>query len=375
MKFKNDKRIVMTLDAGGTNFVFCAIQGNNEIVEPITIPAEKTNLNLCLEKIIDGFQNIKSQLKVKPDAISFAFPGPANYPKGIVEKLGNLPAFNGGVALGPMLEEIFKIPVFINNDGDLYAYGEAIAGFLPYINKLLKKANCPKHFNNLLGITLGTGFGAGFVRNGNLFLGDNSASAGTWLLRNKLHPKMNAEETISIQGIQREYAKRSDNDNLSPKDIYKIGIDERKGDKKAALKSYKIFGEVIGDAMANTLVLIDGIAVIGGGIANAHSLFLPEIIKEMNSTFQSFDGKNYSRMSVKVFNLENENELKIFLKGETKTVKIPKSNKTIQYDPMPRIGVGISKIGTRKAINIGAYAFALNSLDKPSRKNTKMQNK
>lgn len=374
MKFSKDKRIVMTLDAGGTNFVFCAIQSNEEIVEPITIPTETANLDLCLDKIINGFHNIKKQLNTNPDAISFAFPGPADYPKGIIERLGNLPAFSGGIALGPMLEEIFKLPVFINNDGDLYAYGEAIAGFLPYINKLLKESNSQKHFNNLLGITLGTGFGAGIVRNGELFLGDNAASAGTWLLRNKLYPNMNVEETISICGIQREYAKESkltNSEKISPKDIYEIGINKRKGNKKAALKSYKIFGEVIGDAMANTLALIDGIAVIGGGIANAHSLFLPEIIKEMNSTFESFNGNKYPRMSVKVFNLENDDELKTFLEGKTKTVNIPKTNKQIQYDPLQRIGVGISKIGTRKAINLGAFAFALNSLDKSSYKYNK----
>jgi glucokinase len=366
MKYLNDKRIVMTLDAGGTNFVFCAIQANDAIVDPTTIPAGTDNLNLCLEKIIDGFQNIKTKLKKNPDAISFAFPGPANYPKGIIEKLGNLPAFNGGVALGPMLKEIFKIPVFINNDGDLYAYGEAIAGFLPYINNLLKETKSSKHFNNLLGITLGTGFGAGIVRNEELFLGDNSASAGTWLLRNKLFPKMNVEENISIRGIQRTYSEGSKMEianNLTPKEIYEIGIGKRKGNKKAALKSYKIFGEVVGDAMANSLALIDGIAAIGGGIAKAHSLFLPEIINEMNGTFKSFNGTINPRMSVKVFNLENEKDLNKFLRGKSANITIPKTNKHIQYDPLPRIGVGISKIGTNKAINLGAYAFALNSLD------------
>jgi glucokinase len=30
-----------------------------------------------------------------------------------------------------MLEEKFGIPLFVQNDGDLFAYGEAIAGFLP----------------------------------------------------------------------------------------------------------------------------------------------------------------------------------------------------------------------------------------------------
>jgi len=57
----------------------------------------------------------------------------------------------GGVALGPMLEERFGIPTFINNDGDLFVYGEAIAGFLPYVNGLLEKAGSPKRYKNLFG--------------------------------------------------------------------------------------------------------------------------------------------------------------------------------------------------------------------------------
>ena len=38
--YQFDKRIVMTLDAGGTNFVFSAIQSNEEIVEPIVLPSK-----------------------------------------------------------------------------------------------------------------------------------------------------------------------------------------------------------------------------------------------------------------------------------------------------------------------------------------------
>jgi len=92
---------------------------------------------------------VQNRLPEKPVAISFAFPGPADYPNGIIGDLGNFPAFRGGVALGPMLQEKFKLPVFINNDGDLFAYGEAIAGFLPEVNELLEKAGSPKHFSFL----------------------------------------------------------------------------------------------------------------------------------------------------------------------------------------------------------------------------------
>lgn len=43
-----------------------------------------------------------------------------------------------------MLENEFKVPVYINNDGDLFAYGEALGGVLPEINAMLEKTATPK---------------------------------------------------------------------------------------------------------------------------------------------------------------------------------------------------------------------------------------
>lgn len=121
--YKHDRRVVMTLDAGGTNFVFSAICGNQDIVKPICYPAVSDNLEECLAVLHRGFFQVKEQLEDAPVAISFAFPGPADYKNGIIGDLPNFPAFRGGVALGPFLKERFGIPVFINNDCNLFAYG------------------------------------------------------------------------------------------------------------------------------------------------------------------------------------------------------------------------------------------------------------
>lgn len=40
--YKNDQRTVITLDAGGTNFVFSAMRGYEFIIEPITYPSNAT---------------------------------------------------------------------------------------------------------------------------------------------------------------------------------------------------------------------------------------------------------------------------------------------------------------------------------------------
>jgi len=366
MRYNKDNRIVMTLDAGGTNFVFSAIQANKEVVSPITLPSNPDDLNSCLAAIVDGFTHIKNKLAEKPAAISFAFPGPADYPSGIIGDLPNLPAFRGGVALGPMLEEKFKLPVFINNDGDLYAYGEALAGYLPHVNSLLEQAGSKKRYKNLLGITLGTGFGAGIVRDDELFIGDNSAAGEIWLLRNKLNPKTNVEENACKRAIRRIYGEKTgiDISNVpSPKEIYEIGTGQKIGNIEAATSAFLQMAEVAGDAIANALTLIDGIAVIGGGIAGAHPLFLQALVNEMNSKYEHLNGFYFPRLVMRVFNLEENKDLKMFIKGKTKEIPIPGTNRKITYDSMKRIGVGISKIGTSKAIAIGAYAFALKSLD------------
>jgi glucokinase len=365
MNAANDPRVVMTLDAGGTNFVFTAIRSNKEIVKPITLPSNAHDLKLCLETTISGFTRVMQQCPEPPVAISFAFPGPADYPSGIIGDLPNLPAFRGGVPLGPMLAEKFRLPVFINNDGDLFAYGEAIAGILPEINSLLENGGSQKRYKNLLGVTLGTGFGGGIVHNGELFLGDNSGAAEIWLLRNKLDPGLNAEEGASIRAVQRAYAMAAGLPAQSaptPKEIFEIATRKKEGNTEAALAAYHRLGEVVGDALANALTLIDGLAVVGGGLSGAHSLFFPSLIAELNGAFVYPDGKRVQRLEARAFNLEDKQDLAIFLKGEQKEIQVPGSNHKLFYDPLRRIGVGVTRLGTSKAVSVGAYAFALNAL-------------
>ncbi|HEY5914315.1 MAG TPA: ROK family protein [Verrucomicrobiae bacterium] len=361
-----DKRIVMTLDAGGTNFRFMAVRANKTLTDTVAMPANGDQLDRCLANIVEGFTRIKQQCPKPPDAISFAFPGPADYPNGIIGDLWNLPGFRGGVALGPMLEKHFKIPVFINNDGDLFVYGEAIAGFLPWVNGLLKKAGSPKRYKNLFGVTLGTGFGGGIVRDGELWLGDNSMGAEVWLLRNKLNPQTNAEEGASIRAVRRSYAEKAGlplEQVPEPKVLFEIGQGTQPGNKEAALEAFRRLGEVVGDAMAQVLTLVDGLAVIGGGVSGSWPLFLPALVDELNSTYLNPKGEKFRRLVQVAFNLEDAAHRKEFLKGKTREITVPGGKRKLKYDPLARIGVGMSRLGTSEAVAIGAYAFALRKLD------------
>ncbi len=366
MNFDNDQRIVLTLDAGGTNFVFSAIQANKEIVEPVRLPSETRELEKSLETIKNGFQLVMDKLDEKPVAISFAFPGPADYPNGIIDNVGNLPAFAGGVPLGPWLEKQFDMPVYINNDGDLFVYGEAIAGLLPKVNQLLEEAGSPKRYQTLFGVTLGTGFGGGLVHKGQLFIGDNSNATEVWLLRNKARPECFIEDGASIRAVKNSYAKNAGIDPEaapSPKEIEDIALDKAEGDKAAAIEAYRELGEVVGEALSTIATLFDGIIVIGGGLSYGHKLFMPAVLEAMGGPIKKYDGGELDRIVQKTYNLEDESALVEFTKGETKQIAVPGTGETLAYDPLKRVGVGVSTLGTSEAVGIGAYAFALYELD------------
>lgn len=363
MMYSNDDRIVMTLDAGGTNFVFSAIAKGEEIVDPIILPATSDNLEKCLKNLLKGFDAVKALLPYPPVAISFAFPGPADYEQGIIGDLPNFPSFRGGIALGPFLEEYFKIPVYINNDGNLFAYGEAYVGALPECNKRLEAEGSVKHYSNILGITLGTGFGAGVVIKGELLFGDNGAGGDVWCLRNKKYPQYIVEEGVSIRAVKRVYSELSgDLSDLTPKAIFDIAEGTFPGNREAAIKSFEELGEMAGDAIASALTLIDGLVVIGGGLAGAASYILPSLLKELNSTTGMMNGNQFKRLQMKAYNLDDDASFKEFAQGKSVKIKVPKSNKTLNYDPMKRIGITISKLGASKAVSMGAYIFALNKL-------------
>ncbi len=366
MNVWSDERTVMTLDAGGTNFVFSAIKGGKEIVAPIQKKACAIDLELCLQTISEGFKAVEAKLSEKPVAISFAFPGPCDYQNGIIGDLGNLPAFRGGVPLAAILKHQFKIPVFINNDGDLYAYGEALGGILPEINQKLQKSGSPKRYRNLVGITLGTGFGGGLVQNDNLFVGDNSIAMEVWLTASRSYPKRFAEEGVSTRAIIREFlseAKGTYSGDIMPKDIAQIAKNDAHEDCKAAQKAFAEFGKCLGDSLHTLVCLTDSIIVIGGGITGAADLFLSSALKQMNLAFETADGKNkVNGLVQKVFNIDDAKEMELFVQDQSKEISVQGTNEVVKYDPTPRLALCTSKLGASKAIALGAYAFALRNM-------------
>lgn len=364
--YEDDKRVVLTLDAGGTNFVFSAICGNCEVCRPITMPADAADLDRCLDNIVQGFEGLIERMETPPVAISFAFPGPADYKSGVICRLPNLPAFSkGDVALGPYLEEKFGLPVFINNDGALFAYGEALCGALPEINRALEAAGSARRYGNLLGITLGTGFGGGAVVHGQLLHGDNDTGGNVWVFRNKKYGDLIAEESVSIRAVARVYGQLSQTDagELTPLDIFNIAEGKATGDRKAAIEAFHEMGEIAGDVIAQANTIVDGLIVIGGGVSGAAKYYMKPLVDEINAQIGTFGGDSFPRSQVRAYDLDRPEEMERFLAVRDSTVAIPGSERQVTYSGDKISGVITSRLGANKAISLGAYAYALNYID------------
>lgn len=364
--YKTDNRIVLTLDAGGTNFVFSAIQGFKEIVEPIRLNAVSDNIEGCLDTLEKGFRLVMDQLEENPVAISFAFPGPADYEHGIIGDLCNFPAFRGGVALGPYLQSVFQIPVFINNDGNLFAYGEAIAGLLPEVNAALAEAGNARRYRNMIGITLGTGFGGGVVIDGTLLRGDNGCGGDVWCMRNRKYPELIAEESVSIRAVRRVYGELSGEpvDGMTPYDIFLVAEGQKPGNAEAARQSFRELGQMAGEGIAAALDIADGIVSIGGGLAGAGKYIMPGVMDALHGSVGTFGGDRFPLLQMETYNWEDPADRQWFLSLGMDSVNVPRTTIVAPYLRQRSICVGLSKNGASTSIMYGAYAFALNELDR-----------
>ena len=56
MDIYRDERVVLTLDAGGTNFVFNAFKGGKAVTDGIRKDSNADHLERCLTTMKEGFQ-------------------------------------------------------------------------------------------------------------------------------------------------------------------------------------------------------------------------------------------------------------------------------------------------------------------------------
>lgn len=150
------------VDLGGTNIATGVVNEKNEIIGRGKV---KTRAPRPAEAIFDSIKEAVDMAVVNAGisysdvaSIGVGTPGSVNQDTGAIEFSNNLQFRN--VPAKKMLEELLKKPVYLENDANAAALGEAVAG-------------CGNGVASFVAITLGTGVGSGIVLDGKVYRGSN----------------------------------------------------------------------------------------------------------------------------------------------------------------------------------------------------------
>ena len=257
---------IIGVDLGGTSIKTALVSSNGKIIKKCEIPTEaEKGTKTIISNIIYSIKKVKSG---KIIGIGIGSPGPLDYKRGIITNPVNLPFKN--VPLKKIIQNKFKLPVFLDNDAKCFTLGEAIFG------------NGKKH-ENVVGITLGTGFGCGLVIHKKIYHGRSNATelSSTTIkydgVKSKSGNSGSIEEYVAARGITALFGGKT-----SPKEIYNLAL---KGNKKA-IKAYKKMGSYLGIGLANIIYAFDpDIVIIGGKISNAWQFFSKSMNKSVKERY------------------------------------------------------------------------------------------
>ena len=239
------------VDLGGTNVRAGLVQNGKIIDLHKRAISSHAGQKIVLEEI---FETIKAVLK--PNVSGIGICTPSLVEKGIVYSVANIPSWRK-VPLQKLLEKRFAIPSFVNNDAKCFALGELHFGH-------------GRGRQNLVGLIIGTGLGAGVVIGGKLFSGSNGGAGEIG------HAPYNQkgedyEHYCSGRFFQREFG------------LEAIEIENRlkQGDSKAA-EMLAAFGDPVGDVIMAILYAYDPeIIVLGGGVSTAYPYFKERMHERM----------------------------------------------------------------------------------------------
>ncbi|WP_300698545.1 ROK family protein [Bacteroides sp.] len=231
------------IDLGGTNMRVGLVKDGlvlkKEIV-PCPSQADEKEVLLDLEKLIE--RTMCSEV----EGIGIGVPSVVDVSEGIVYNVANIPSWKE-VPLKRLLEERFSVPVFINNDSNCFTLG-------------IKQFGEGQQFRNLIGMTIGTGVGAGVIINNELYGGQNTGAGEVGSLPYLAH---DFEHYCSSGFFVRYY-------DTTGKEV----AEKAAGGDMQALKIWKEFGSHLGELMKAILFTYDPEAIIiGGGIASAFAYY------------------------------------------------------------------------------------------------------
>ena len=249
-----DGNRLIGIDLGGTKVSIGLVEGMEIINKKYQLlPTNPKDADEITELLI----NLISELfdsSVK--GIGIGIPSLVDRQKGIIHSVQNIPVWQD-IHLAEILQEKFEVPVYLDNDANCFALGEYKFGV---------GMNC----ENFVGLTLGTGMGAGILTNGHLLKDANCGSGefGSIPYLDSIY-----EDYCSGKFFKTFY--QDDGENLLKK--------AEQGDA-LAIKAFSEFGTHLGNAIKTIMFSVDpNKIIIGGSVSYSKKFFTDSAMETINS--------------------------------------------------------------------------------------------
>jgi glucokinase len=242
MSAKNIKHII-GIDFDGLHVRLGKVKSSRmQLCSDFKIDAD-ADQNTIIQELIDSIDNLFDD---EVAGIGIGVPSIVDVQNGIVYDVARIPSWKE-VHLKKLLSEYFKVPVYVNNDANCFAIGEKYFGI-------------GQKYQNLVGLIIGEGMGAGVVCGGKLLSGPNCG--------------IGEFGRISYNYADLEY-------HCSAKYfeyVAQVPFEEvlylaEKGDKEAQ-EIFSQYGEYLGDALQMIVYALDPeIIILGGKISLGYPYF------------------------------------------------------------------------------------------------------
>jgi glucokinase len=286
--------LVLAVDLGGTNFRLALVNQAGEIIQRCAWPTPKgEGSDTLVRRLAAAILELAAEISAsRIQAVGMGIPGLVEPDQGRVVKAPNIPELDQ-VSLGQELARLLPWPVGLENDANLFTWGEAYRG-------------AGRGARNLLGITLGTGVGGGLVLDGKLWQGSKGTAAeighitiepggelcncgnhgcletlasATWTVTWTL-AQLAAGVESSLQPVWRQTPQE-----LTARRIYQAAV---AGDRLAQ-KAFHRVGRALGLGIAAVVHLLGvSLIILGGNFALAWDQFIGSLEAELRARMTFF---------------------------------------------------------------------------------------
>ena len=266
------KESIIGIDLGATNIRGAVVSGK-AIGD---VKGKRINTKGTEQEVLKDVYEIADHLINKHiKAIGIGVPGVVDIKEGIVYDVQHIPSWKE-VNLKHILQDKYQVPVFVNNDANCFVLGEYYFG-------------ADNKADNVVGLTIGTGLGAGIIINKKLYAGPN-CGAGEFGMADYLD--RNVEYYSSGSFFSNLYG-------LSGESVFK----KAKAGDKESLKLYAELGTHLGNAIKLVMYTYDPeLIILGGSVSLAYEYFEKSMWERIKTFAYS---KSTERLIIKRGTLDN----------------------------------------------------------------------